>query len=77
MTEIPFHLTPAGRVYHEVTLPTLVDELKRLNTAAADLVEMLSDLVDVIEHKRAAPYAPFYKPRRHGSRGASSLNPNP
>ena len=41
MNDVPFHLTKAGRMHYEVTLPNLVRELHRLNDLLALAVELM------------------------------------
>jgi hypothetical protein len=45
MSEVPFYQTRMGRVYYEVTLPSLVQQLSRIG----DLLQRLVDAADHVE----------------------------
>ena len=44
MSEIPFHVTRAGRTYYGHTLPNLVAELQRINASLAALIDAVDKL---------------------------------
>ncbi len=53
MSEIPFHETRMGRIFYEVTLPSLVQQLMRI----ANDLERLADAADKTDMRDAGVVA--------------------